>query len=105
MQRRRSLRGAMMAPHPSIFAGGHLFDFLIAVGREIFRVGVELVEHKENGILYVLLGVDRVNVIEVEVAVETVENIKLLGRLEVVAALRLHRGRGQSHHQQQTPGR
>ena len=71
----------------SVFARCHLPKlFSIAFGIKL-RVGVELVEHVEQGVLNQFLAIERIYVVAVKFAIERGEDIEILHQFEVVVSL------------------
>ena len=78
-----------------------VFHFLLGV---VFGIGVEAAQHRLDTRAYHLLGIERVDVHQVEVLVDAVEYIELFLHLEVMVAVGLgHRhigGKGGQQTQQ-----
>ena len=70
----------------SIFARHHLFIFSRLVLGEVVGVRVERAHHRAYSRSDGLVGVERVDVHQVEVAVDGIENVKVLCHAEVVVA-------------------
>ena len=82
-----------------VLSRGHLPQILGSVGGIVVRVGVQALEQIVDSVLYDVLGIERVDVVEVQLLVEVVEDAQLFGRLGIVSAV-LRRGGQQGHCQQ-----
>ena len=76
----------------SILASHHSLVFANLVLGIVFGIGVERAEHSPYGSTHSLVGIERVNVHKVEVAVDGVEHVEVLCHLKVVLAGILCRG-------------
>ena len=69
-----------------ILARHHLFILACLILGKILGVGVERVQHGAYGCAHRLVGIERVDIHEVEVAVYGVEHFEILCHLEIVVA-------------------
>ena len=66
-------------------SGGHHLEFLVFAFGVVDGVGVERAQHRVDGRAHHLVGVERVYIHQVEIAVNLVEHLHVLGHVEVVA--------------------
>ena len=74
-----------------ILSGGQGTKLIGAVFLIKFGIRIEVAQHIEDGIAHGLLGIQRVDVIEVEVAIESIKDVERFGRLKIVVFLRMKR--------------
>ena len=83
--------------YAGILSRGHLLEIVGVTLRIVFGVWIHLVEHIENGIANVFGRIERVYIVEVELTIETVEDIQLFRRLCIMTRLRGHTAKRNQH--------
>ena len=86
--------------HTGIFTRGHLSQVVLLVLRIVGGVGVKLFEHIVDGILNDVLGSKGIHIVEVQLLVQSVKDVKMLGRF-VIGVAGLRQGRKGQHDGQQ----
>ena len=78
-------------PDTGILARGHCLQLTGVLLVVVFSIGVEPLEHVVDGIAHTLLGIERIDIIEVKRLVDFIENVELLRHFEIVILLRRKR--------------
>ena len=62
----------------------HLLQLLLSLLRIILRVGVERPQHGVDARAHYLVGIQRVHIHQVQVLIQRIENLEVLGHLQIM---------------------